>query len=249
MEANPDYSNETAESLANKLREAILSGALPAGARVPSIRKLVAQGAGRGVAETALERLRAEGLIEARHGSGSYVRGFERIRRTSPKRLSKEQWGSGKAVQDADTGSRLRVVDVRVGDVVPPPDVADALGVGRDVEVLRRWRRFEVDGRSVQIAVSYLPTELTRGTRIEHTDTGPGGTPARLAELGYAPTRFSERLIARAAFPEEVAELRTRRSATVIEITRLMFAGQRCVEVTRMVLDAEAYELVYEFPA
>lgn len=250
-EPKGDLAGKTADQVAATIRDNIRSGVLPAGAQVPSIRDLVKRGAGRGVSERALDMLRAEGLIEKRHGTGTFVKGpFARIPRISPSRLAAAQWGAGQAIQDHDTAPRPRTVDVVVGDVVPPPDVAAALGVADGVKVLCRSRRFVVDSRPVQTARSYLPTELTRGTQIEHTDTGPGGLYARLAEQGWAPTRFRERVVSRAPQPEEVEALNLRRTgAIVFEVTRLAWSGERCVEVNRMVLDVEAYELVYDFPA
>lgn len=240
-----------AEDLAAQIRDDITAGKLPDGAKLPSIGEYIKQGHTKSVAERAMGMLRAEGLVISRHGAGFYVqKSFARIRRVSPGRLSKAQWGSGQAIQDHDTGKRWRDVTPVVGDVVPPADVAAALGMAAGVEVLSRRRIFIVDDRRVQLATSYLPTELTRGTRIEHSNTGPGGVYARLGERGLAPTRFAEHVIGRAPSPDEVEELALRRSgAMVFEITRLAWSGDRCVEVTRMVLDAEAYELVYEFPA
>jgi GntR family transcriptional regulator len=249
----------SAETFAAELRRRIKEGAkgYEAGAKLPTLREFAAteDGVARGVAEKAIDRLRAEGLIESRRGSGSYVRA-SRIPRTSPGRLSPAQWQRGLSIQAHDTANPPRAVDVSVGDVVPPVDVADALGVPHGVVVLSRYRRYVQGRRSVQLATSYLPTDLTRGTRIEHTDTGPGGTFARLAEQGFGPTRFVERVISRAPTPEEIdgsdgrEGLGLRREGSLVfEITRHAYAGNRCVEVSLMVLDAEAYELIYAFPA
>lgn len=253
--ADPDV--VTAESLAAEFRHEIRTGQRAPGDKLPSIRELVeTRGAGRGVAEKALERLRREGLVEARPGSGNYVRdGFARIRRVSPGRLLRAQWAAGTAIQDHDTGPRPREERVFVADVVPPADVAQALGVRAGVEVLSRFRRFVVNGRPVQLSTSYLPTELTRGTRIEQSDTGPGGTYRRLDEQGWGPTDFVEKTIGRAALPDEVTGteqrpgLSLRRGAMVFEITRLAYCRGRCVEVNRMVLDADAYEIIFQFSA
>lgn len=247
-----------AEDLAVQIREAIAAGELALGSRMPSVSEYVALGYGRGAVVDALERLRNEGLIVRRQGAGSFVRGpdFARIQRRSPGRLAKAQWGAGNAIQDHDTLPRPRTVGVVVADVVPPTAVGALLGVDPGTPVLSRFRRFLVDKRPVQLATSYLPTELTRGTRIEHTDTGPGGTYARLAEAGFGPTRFTERIIGRAPTPFELngddggrEGLGLRKGAMVHEVTREAYASDRCVEVTVMVLDADVYELVYEFPA
>ncbi len=57
------------------LRERIRGGVLPPGARVPSRNAIIAKyGVGETAAKHALQVLATEGLIEARAGSGSYVR-------------------------------------------------------------------------------------------------------------------------------------------------------------------------------
>lgn len=57
--------------------------------------------------------------------------------------------------------------------------------------------RFVLDGKPVLLSDSHLPAELVAGSRITQEDTGPGGTCARLAELGAAPVRFREEIRAR----------------------------------------------------
>jgi GntR family transcriptional regulator/MocR family aminotransferase len=56
------------------LRKSILSGALPPGDRLPSTRELAEQlGLSRTVIVLAYDQLLAEGFVEGRHGSGTYV--------------------------------------------------------------------------------------------------------------------------------------------------------------------------------
>lgn len=237
------------ERLVGELREAILDGELTG--RLPSLRTLARQyGTTVDSARRAVEVLRGEGLLVTRHGSGTFARVFARIRRSSPGRLARDQWGTGRAIQDADTGIRPRTVDVVVGESPAPDYVADALGVQPGDPVLTRSRRFVVESRPVQLAISYLPMDFT-DTRLAYTDIGAGGTYARLAELGHAPVRFVERLTARAPRPEEVEqlELGTSTGVIVFEMTRWAYTVDRCIEVTRMVLDASAYELEYSFTA
>lgn len=242
----------TAASLAAQLREDIRTGKLPAGSKLPSISRLMAEHKmGRGAVQQAVATLRAEGLITSRQGAASIVREqFARIVRESPDRLSEAQWGSGKAIQDRDTDDRWRSVDARVDEVPAPAYVAEAFGVEVGELVVRRFRVFEVDGRRVQIAESHIPVDLARGTAIVYHDTGEGGVFARLAEQGWKPSDFTERIIGRPPLPAEVELLRLPRAKSmVLEITRFARAKGRCVDVTRMVLDVEAYEVVYNFTA
>jgi GntR family transcriptional regulator len=109
---------------------------------------------------------------------------------------------------------------------------------------------YVVDEKAVQLAVSHYPTDLARGSRIMHTDTGPGGSYAVLADLGHAPVEFTEFVLARMPRPEESERLDLPQGTPVIEITRQAFEdGGRCVEVNRMILDGSAYLLDYTFPA
>lgn len=61
--------------LVDQLRDRILGGVLPAGTKLASSRDLsIACGVARGVAVEALDQLAMEGYLEARPGSGTYVR-------------------------------------------------------------------------------------------------------------------------------------------------------------------------------
>lgn len=108
--------------LADELRNQVLNGQLPAGTRLPSFPQLGQQhGVGAEVARQAVAILRDEGLVETRHGAGTFIRALPRSTRV--------QWGSDKAFHDHDSGSRWRTVDVVVTEVPAPSDVAEALGV------------------------------------------------------------------------------------------------------------------------
>jgi GntR family transcriptional regulator len=238
--------------VADELRAQIRVGQLAPGTRLPSLPQLGQRfRVSSDVARQAIAILRAEGLVETRQGAGAFVRTFAQITRNSPGRLSRAQWGSGKAIQDHDTGPRWRTVDVVVSEAPAPSDVSEALGLEADAPVISRARRFLVDERPVQLATSYYPLEIVRGTAITYTDTGPGGSYARLAELGYEPVRFTESVSARAPYPDESFDLALPAAGgLVFDLTRFAFtAKDQCVEVNRMVLDAAAYVLEYHFTA
>ena len=62
--------------LADQVRRLVLAGTLAPGTRLPSTRRLATDlGVSRAVAEQAWDQLRAEGWLEARQGSGSWVSG------------------------------------------------------------------------------------------------------------------------------------------------------------------------------
>jgi GntR family transcriptional regulator/MocR family aminotransferase len=63
-----------ARQLASGVRDQVLAGSLPVGSRLPSTRALARDlGVSRGVTEQAYDQLAAEGWLESRRGSGTYV--------------------------------------------------------------------------------------------------------------------------------------------------------------------------------
>ena len=107
-----------------------------------------------------------------------------------------------------------------------------------------------LDGKPVMLSTSFLPVSIVRGSPITQQDPGPGGTYARLAELGHAPAHFREDLRARMPKPEESEAFELPTGTPVIEIVRTAYtAGGHPVEVNQMTLDASAYVLRYDIDA
>lgn len=239
------------ESVAAQLREAILAGEVSG--RLPSLAGLATRyGVTPDVARRAVEILRSEGLLFTRQGSGTYARTFERITRRTPDRLSLERWGTGRSIQQADARGREYRVETMVQEVPADELVGQSLDVATGSPVLSRKRRHFIDDRPVQLSESLLPLDIVGGTQIVYTDVGPGGTYARLAELGHAPRWFTERIGARSPRPHEVEALQlgTSVGGIVFDVTRFAYtATDRCVEVNRMVLDATVYDLENTFQA
>ncbi|WP_159106695.1 GntR family transcriptional regulator [Streptomyces rishiriensis] len=240
--------------IASDLRDRIKAGEFESEKRqLPSERKLADRyTASQMTVRQALGVLRDEGLIESRVGSGWFVAEWRPIVRNALERLSATQWGEGRSMWDVDIDDRrLEVVGrTEVELINSPEDVARALDMDVAARVWKRNRRYAVDGEIVMRATSYIPDDLAHDTRITESDSGPGGTYARLREAGHGPVRFREQLRCRLATPAEVDDLRLAAGAPVIEQHRsAMRADGRVVEVNRMVLDASRFLLVYDFPA
>ncbi|MGW3148381.1 GntR family transcriptional regulator [Streptomyces sp. NPDC001177] len=238
----------TAREIADELRERIRSGELRPGARLPGEPALVRDhGVAKETARRALTMLVTEGLAVRRKGSGTYVREFQPIRRVANERLSQERWGGGRSIWSADVGQRpMSVTELRVYEGPAPDDVAQILGLEDGAAVIVRDRLFAVEGEPVQAAVSYLPADLVRESAIAQEDTGPGGTYARLAELGAKPVRFVEELRARMPSQDESERLQLAEGTPVVEIYRTALTEDgKPVEVNRMLLDAGVYVMEY----
>jgi GntR family transcriptional regulator len=238
--------------IAAALRGAIDRGDYSAGDRLPGENDLMAHyQVARMTARQALGVLLHEGVAVARKGSGVFVRDFAPIIRDALTRLSHDRWTRGASIWAADAADRDLEVTTRVHEHELPSHIAPLLGLVEGERVLMRERRFVLDGQPVMLSTSYLPADIVRGSAITQEDTGPGGTYARLAELGHEPTRFREDVRARMPHPDEVTALDLPASATpVIDIVRTAFtdAGDP-IEVNEMTLDASAYILRYDFEA
>ncbi|RKS07938.1 GntR family transcriptional regulator [Nocardiopsis sp. Huas11] len=245
--------------IAEELRGQIRSGRYADGDRLPGENSLMERhGVARATARQALSVLINEGLAVAVRGSGIYVRLFRPVRRHGARRLSKELWGNGRAIWQTDGEDRGYEVDrLRVEEASAVDHVRRALDLSEGEAVLRRSRRYLVEGRPVQSAVSHLPLSLLgseqdspAARRIREHDSGPGGIYARLAELGRAPARFTEEIRVRMPTPEESEELSLTPGTPVLEVARTALTEQNVpVEFNEITMDGSAYVLQYDFDA
>lgn len=105
--------------LTDQLRAAILDGRLPAGTRMSSTRSL-AQSAGvsRNVAVSAYDELYAEGYVEGRHGSGTYVTVDlpELPKRARPEPVGVPRWLKPFEIETEDSQTdNPRLIEFRLG--------------------------------------------------------------------------------------------------------------------------------------
>ncbi|MCQ8830271.1 GntR family transcriptional regulator [Streptomyces malaysiensis] len=240
------------QRIADSLRGAIQSGEYGPGDRLPGENELMAaHGVARMTARQALSVLKDEGVAESRKGAGVFVRSFRPLRRRGIQRLSQQQWGNGKSIWSADVENRALVVDrVTVSEEPAPDHVGGVLDLSAEDTVCVRRRRFVLDGKPVLLATSYLPMSVVAGSSITEENTGPGGTYARLAELGYKPVHFREEIRSRMPAKDETDQLNLSPGTPVILVCRTAFADEgRPVEINEMTLDAASYILEYDFDA
>ncbi len=240
--------------IADQLRHEILHGELEAGSQLPSERSLMdLYGAARGTVRQAVSLLRAEGLIDVEHGRGAFVRPRPPIRRLAHDRFARRHREAGKAAFLAELEAEGRTAGIEVLEVGPQAasgEVADRLNLARGDWVLVRRRRYLADAEPVELATSYLPWELVKGTPITEPNPGPGGIYARLEDLGHKLARFSEEVTARMPLPDETRALRLGPGMPVFRLIRTAFDHRgQAVEVCDTVMAADRYVLSYELPA
>jgi GntR family transcriptional regulator len=242
------------KQIADHLRAAIAQGRLREGDQLPSEAQLMTHyGVARMTVRNALRLLQDQGLIDAEHGRGVYVRARPPVRRLASDRFAQRHRKEGKAafnVEAEQHGATPQVDMISVTETTPPADVADRLQRGEDLPVVVRSRRYLLDGRPVETAISYIPADLARGTPITDPNPGPGGIYARLEEQGHTLDRFTEEVAARMPTPEEARRLALPPGVPVFRLVRTAYDLEgRAVEVCDTIMSAEAYVLNYELPA
>jgi GntR family transcriptional regulator len=251
---DPSSDRAVYKQIADHLRAAIGRQRLKPGDQLPSEVQLMAHyGVARMTARNALRLLQDEGLITAEHGRGVYVRARPPVRRLASDRFAQRHRKEGKAafLAEADQAAATPDVDmIKVSTSSPPPDVASLLQLPVSAKVVVRSRRYLLDGRPVETAVSYIPAGLATGTAITEPNPGPGGIYARLEESGHTLERFAEEVSARMPTPDEVRALLLPPGVPVFRLVRTAYdTDDRPVEVCDTIMAADAYVLAYDLPA
>jgi GntR family transcriptional regulator len=212
------------KQIADHLRTAIGRGSLREGEQLPSEAQLMEHyGVARMTIRNAMRVLQDEGLVTAEHGRGVYVRSRPPVRRLASDRFAQRHRKEGMAaftVEAAQIGATPEVDMLTVTQGRPHGEVADRLGLADDSDVVVRSRRYLLDGRPVETAVSYIPADLAEGTPIADPNPGPGGIYARLEEQGHTLARFTEDVSARMPTPEEARMLALRPGVPVFHLVR-----------------------------
>lgn len=239
--------------IAADLRERITTGQYAPGERLPSERELVdSYGVSRPTIRDAIDLLRAEGIVVTEHGKGVFVRPPAQIQRLARSRLSKAARAENKGAFLADAAAKGFTPSSSVRVRFEPADArtAEVLAISEGDEVCVRDRVMRANGLVVQLAVSRLPREITRGTAIEEVDTGAGGAYQRLEDAGHEIGSYMEEVGARMPTPDEAGTLQLGPGTPVITVTRVAVRVDGTpLEMNDMVLPADRYRLTYEWAA
>lgn len=191
--------------IAQHLREEIMRGDRQPGSEVPSERQLAdAWKVARPTATKALQALRQQGLVEARQGAGTFVRGIQVHRRAVHRyhryREQGAQYGPGESVEI-----------IAASIVVAPDHVASALGIDTQAQVMMRRRVISREGEGpVEIVTSWWSAELAgvAPKLLERKSLGGTGSVRYIeAVTGRQALYARDQVSARTADSTEVAEL------------------------------------------
>ncbi|MHC0431480.1 GntR family transcriptional regulator [Streptomyces sp. O3] len=240
-----------ADDLIKQIKEQIL----PPGAQVPSEADLVARyKTSGGTVRKAIAEVRTTGLIETRHGKGSYVKRRPAVRRKSSDRFRRSHRTAGKAAYLAEAeqaGSTPSVSVLYVGPTEAPDEIAERLSVPAGMKVLARRRLYFSDGIPTEEATSYLPWDVAKDIpELFEENPGGGGIYARLEEHGHTLKELSETVRVRLATKQEIATLSLSPGSPIIHLTRNAESeAGRIVEVCDTFMAADQFVLEYRIPA
>jgi GntR family transcriptional regulator len=254
QELDPSSDRPVFRQISDHLREAISAGRLSEGDQLPSEAQLIEHyGITRMTARQALGVLKAEGLVVSEHGRGSFVRTRPTVRRLGSDRFARRHRERGKAAFLAEVegaGSKPSVDQITVSEERPSSEIAQRLKLSGGEKVVVRRRRYLIDGHPVEMATSFIPAGLAKGTPIAERDTGPGGIYARLEEMGHQLDHYAEEIRSRMPLPDEARVLVLSSGVPVFHLVRTAYdTNGRPVEVCDTVMSSDAYVLDYELPA
>lgn len=221
--------------LADLLREPILKGLLPPGARLPSRAQLSQRySVSEQVSRRALRLLVAEGLAESRPGSGYYVRA------ASADYLLPRSAGVPASALDP-----LLVERLGTRSETAAPTVADRLRIREGEPLYRTECLGHAEGFPVALHVSWEPAILTLNTARTPGEAPSLSVSDRLADAGVPVDRIEEEISVRALRVPEAERLGLLPGSTVLVVQRTHFNGQRPVETSDLIASAEHCRLGY----
>ncbi|MFB0632350.1 GntR family transcriptional regulator [Streptomyces sp. AB3(2024)] len=241
--------------IAEDIIQQVRAGVLKPGDQVPSEAEMAERyGVSGGTVRKAMLEIRASGLVDTRHGKGSYVRDRPPVRHRSSDRFRRSLRQGGKAAYLAESeqsGATAKVSVIYIGPIEAPEAIAQRLGVEAGTQVLARRRLYFRNGAPVETATSYLPWDVVRDIpELFAENPGDGGIYARLEEHGHTFAEFVETLRARPAAKAEASELALSPGATVVHLLRnaVTDAG-RVVEVCDTLMAADQFVFEFRIPA
>jgi DNA-binding GntR family transcriptional regulator len=237
--------------VAEDLRRKILDGTLPPHARLPSQARIRSEyGVSDTVALEARKVLMAEGYVEGRSGSGTYVR--ERPLRRRVVRSGFRPTGPASTYRQEQADEDVKGT-WEAHSVQEPAtrDVAGRLGVAPGDKVMRTRYLFRTDGEPTMLSTSWEPLAVTARTPVLLPEEGPvggQGVVPRMAAIDVLVDHMAEEVGARPGLAEEAAALGGVPGHIVIEIRRTYYASGRPVETADVVLPADRFRAVYHLP-
>jgi GntR family transcriptional regulator len=211
--------------IANHIRGQIARGELRPGDEVPSERQIAEEWrVSRPTATRALAALRAEELVEARQGAGTFVREQPRLHRRARDRYERAR-STGKVYVPGEHA------EITHAEAAPAPEaVAVALGVPSGTRVIRRRRIVVDDSGPTEVSTSWFSAEVGRQARrlLSKTRIREGTLAYVEQATGRQGWTAMDRISARLASQDEAAALGLPQPVAVLVVHHTTYdsAGQ-----------------------
>ena len=204
------------QRIASALRGDIRAGTYGPGDRLPAETALMERfKVSLPTLRQAIGLLRAEGLVESRHGIGTFVREDRRLTRRSRHRYGAARGRAGLL------NAYLRHEIGFAGRGPAPERIAEAIGLPAGEEVVIRRRRLydRETGRLEEIGASYLPVAIAGGTYLEQPAVVPKALFRCVEEItGRRYATAMDRWVARLASSEEAAAFELATGAPILHV-------------------------------
>ncbi|MEW2569690.1 GntR family transcriptional regulator [Streptomyces sp. NPDC047070] len=238
------------QQVAAAIREAILSGEFTSDSLLPSEAQLMARyKVSRPTVRNAVAALRAEGLIDVRHGKGSFVRSDSQPALTIERRISRTSDGqfvmpNGDVWTEAEQPTTYRTRTTAATGRLLALDEEEAL-FGCD----RLLTDPETGTRAMHRTL--IPFEVTEGSPALAEE--PGKTPAEvyrtLAQDGHK-LWWSETVRAHMPLPDERSTLQLPDATPILHLSRVTHGvGDRPLILEEFRVGADRAELAYRITA
>ncbi|WP_225827310.1 GntR family transcriptional regulator [Streptomyces naphthomycinicus] len=237
--------------VAGDLRKKIVDGSLPPHTRLPSQARIREEyGVSDTVALEARKVLMAEGLVEGRSGSGTYVR-----ERPVPRRVAR----SGYRPAGGATPFRQEQADASVRGTWESSSeqteagavIAERLAIQAGDRVMRTKYLFRDGGEPMMLSTSWEPLAVTGRTPVMLPEEGPlggMGVVERMRAIDVIVDNVTEEVGARPGLAEELNLLGGVPGHVVVVVQRTYFASGRPVETADVVIPADRYRVAYHLP-
>ncbi|MEU2899486.1 GntR family transcriptional regulator [Streptomyces sp. NPDC088106] len=237
--------------VAGDLRKKIVDGRLPPHTRLPSQARIREEyGVSDTVALEARKVLMAEGLVEGRSGSGTYVRERPVPRRVARSGFRPERGATPFRQEQADLGVR-GTWESSSEQADAGAAVAGRLGIEPGDRVMRTKYLFREAGEPMMLSTSWEPLALTGRTPVMLPEEGPlggMGVVERMRAIDVIVDNVTEEVGARPGLAEELVLLGGVPGHVVLVVQRTYFASGRPVETADVVIPADRYRAAYHLP-
>ncbi|MBK3628392.1 GntR family transcriptional regulator [Streptomyces asoensis] len=237
--------------VAGDLRKKITDGSLPPHTRLPSQARIREEyGVSDTVALEARKVLMAEGLVEGRSGSGTYVR-----ERPVPRRIAR----SGYRPLSGATPFRQEQAEAHIRGTWESSSeqteagvsVAERLGIASGDRVMCTRYVFREAGEAMMLSTSWEPLAVTGRTPVMLPEEGPlggMGVVERMRAIDVIVDNMTEEVGARPGLAEELLALGGVPGHVVLVVQRTYYASGRPVETADVVIPADRYRVAYHLP-